>query len=230
MARRQPTPAQVLKAISKLRECYELGRQLLEDHGRDVKRWIDLKSVCERFDLPAYGVRTLRKFAATYTESDLERLCRQCEQHSRVVGMTVLRHLTKFHDRRKRARFQERLVAEGWGNMRIKAELKRSLRPTWNGGRKPDIAQDVFGVLLQLQGFAVAWRRWSERLADLDDDEVNVRPADLARKVRAAMATITNAFVTLSAEVSRQMEHAEESHRTTSRGRRTNAKSQTERP
>ncbi len=199
---REPVSAEVQEATAKLRTYHQLGMQLLKDHEPGVTRWADMQAVCERFNLAAHTIRTLRAFAARYTTSELARLCQQCEQHGRVIGLTVLRHLVKFHDRRKRTQFQSRLIAGAWSNVRIVAELKRARRPTGTGGRKPDVAQDVPGVLLQLQGFAVAWGRWSKRFADKSDGDVKVRPKELPRKVQAAMKSVTTAFEALSAAVS----------------------------
>jgi hypothetical protein len=90
--------------------------------------------------------------------------------------------------------------------VRIVAELKRELRPDWRGGRPPRTGEDVPGVLLQLQGFALAWRRWAERLADEDDEAVKIRFADLPDEVQAAMAKVTKAFKAISAAVSPQQQ------------------------
>lgn len=220
MARKKPVSAEVQEATAKLRTYHQLGMQLLKDHGRGMTRWADLKAVCEQSRMPAHQVRTLRKFAALYTEDDLKQLCRQCEQYNRGIGLTAVRHLVKFHDRRKRARFQERLIIEGWTNTRMVAELKRELRPSWKGGRKPLIAQDKDGVLLQLKGFAISWRRWNARLADADDDEVKVRPSDLAKDVQAAMAEVTKAFNVISPPVAQQQEKSDGKDQAVTRKRR----------
>jgi len=223
MARKKPVSAEVQEATAKLRTYHQLGMGLLKDHEPDATRWADLKAVCEQSGLPAHQVRTLRKFAALYTKNDLKQLCRQCEQHNRVIGLTAVRHLIKFRDRRKRAQFQSRLIAGAWSNSEIVAQLKRVLRPAWKGGRKPRVAEDVPGVLLQLQGFAVAWRRWSERLADADDDEIKVRRADLPRGVQAAMKSVTTAFEALSAAVSQQHKGADSDDQA-ERGQRSNVR------
>jgi hypothetical protein len=222
MAKKQSVSAEVQEATARLRTYHQLGMQLLKDHEPGVTRWADLQEVCERFNLAAHTIRTLRAFAATYSDADLEQLCRQCVQHDRVVGATALRHLTKFHNRRKRAQFQAKLISQGWSNTRTVAELKRELRPSWKGGRKPRIAVDLPGVLLQLQGFAISWRRWSERLADKGDRDVQVRTADLPREVRAAMEGVTGAFEALSAAVAPQQEKTDGKAQA-ERGQRSNA-------
>lgn len=198
MARKKPVSAEVQEATAKLRTYHQLGMGLLRDHEPDATRWADLKAVCEQSGLPAHQVRTLRKFAALYTKNDLKQLCRQCEQHNRVIGLTAVRHLIKFRDRRKRAQFQSRLIAGAWSNSEIVAQLKRVLLRKWKGGRKPTIAEDVPGVLLQLQGFAVSWRRWTERLADQKDKGVKIRLTDLSGKIQDAMAEVTRAFNVIS--------------------------------
>ncbi|NLX98222.1 MAG: hypothetical protein GXY83_18850 [Rhodopirellula sp.] len=239
MAKRKPVSAevqeatdkaQVQEATAKLRTYHQLGLQLLKKRKSDSRRWADMQAICERTGLPAHQIRTLRAFAATYTPDDLKQLCGECRQHDRVIGLTVVKHLVKFDDKRQRAQFQLRLIAGAWSNVRIVAELKRELRPSWKGGRKPTIGEDKDGVLLQLKGFSISWRRWSERFADADDNEVKVRPADLAPEVRAAMRRVTETFEVLSDVVSKRMEQGDGSHRVTSRGRRTDAKSQIERP
>ena len=206
MAEKKPSSAKIRAAISTLRDGYQLGKQLLEEHkqvderadGQTVRRWPDMQAVCKRLKRPAHQVRTLRAFAATYSDKDLEQLCRQCEQHNRAIGLTVVGHLIKFKNKRKRAQFQRRLIREGWSNVRIVAELKRARRPTGTGGRKPNVAQDVPGVLLQLEGFAVSWRRWSDRLADQEDKGVKIRITDLPGEVQDAMAEVTKAFNVIS--------------------------------
>lgn len=217
---RKPVSAEVQEATDKLRTYHQLGLQLLKNRKSDSRRWADLKAVCDQSNLPAHQVRTLRAFATTYTEADLERLCHQCEQHNRVIGLTAIRHMVKFRDRRKRAQFQERLIIEGWTNTRMVAELKRELRPAWKGGRKPHIAADVPGVLLQLQGFAVSWRRWSERLADEGDEDIKVRPADLPDEIQAAMADVTKAFNVISPPEARQQEKPDGKDQAVTRKRR----------
>ena len=220
---KKPAPADVLAAIAQLREHHQIGRQLLKTHEPGSRRWGDMHAVCEQSTLPAHQVRALRRFATTYTKKELKQLCRQCEQHNRAIGLTVVRHLIKFRDKDKRAQFQKRLISERWSNSRIVDELKRVLRPAWKGGRKPTIAEDVPGVLLQLQGFAVAWRRWSERLANLGDKGVKVRPADLPDEVQAAMERVTGAFEAISAAVSPQQEKPEEKDQA-ERGQRSKTK------
>ncbi len=223
MARKKLASAEMQAAISKLRTYHQLGMQLLKEREPGVTRWADMQTVCERFNLAAHTIRTLRKFAALYSDVDLEQLCHQCEQHDRVVGLTVVRHLVKFEDRRKRAQFQSRLIAGAWCNSEIVARLKRELRPGWKGGRKPRVAGDVPGVLLQLQGFAVSWCRWSERLADADDDEVKIRRADLAPEVQAAMAKVSKAFKAVNAAVSQQMDEVDGGDHSTDRGQQSKA-------
>lgn len=202
MAKRKPASTNVQEATAKLRAYHQLGLQLLRDHEPGVTRWADMQAICDRTGLPVHQIRTLRAFAATYTPDDLEELCGQCEQHGRPVGLMAIRHLVKFKNRRKRAQFQRRLIREGWSNVRIVAELKRVLLRKWKGGRKPTIAEDVPGVLLQLQGFAVSWRRWTERLADQKDKGVKIRLTDLSGKIQDAMAEVTKAFKAISAAVS----------------------------
>jgi len=201
MAEKKPVSAEVQAATAKLRTYHRLGTQLLKKRESDSRRWADLQAVCEQSGVPVHQIRTLRAFAAKYTELDLTRLFRQCEQHNRAIGLTAIRHLVKFDDKRQRAQFQSRLIAGAWSNSEIVARLKRELRPSWKGGRKPTIAEDVPGVLLQLEGFAIAWRRWSGRLADQNDKGVKIRLTDLPREVRAAMEGVTGAFEAISAAV-----------------------------
>jgi len=220
MPRKKPVSAKVRAAISKLRKDHQRGRQLLKDHQSGSRRWPDMKDVCKRFKRPAHQIRTLRAFAARYSGPDLERLCRQCEQHNLAIGLTAIRHLVKFDDRRKRDQFQVRLISQGWSATQTVAELKRALRPAWKGGRKPYVAADASGVLLQLQGFATSWRRWSDRFADADDNEVKVRPADLSGEVQAAMAKVTKAFKAISAAVSQPLEKSDGKDHAVTRKRR----------
>ncbi|MCY2987466.1 MAG: hypothetical protein NTY19_06335 [Planctomycetota bacterium] len=233
MAKKEPTPAEVQAAIGKLRKYHQLGRQLSEEHEPGARRWADMRGVCKQYRLLAHQVRTLRKFAnpkTGYTEPALDQLCTQCQQHGRVVGLTAISHLLKIDDKRKRFQIQSKMIHGDWPDPRIVAELKRELKRPWKGGRKPYVADDAAGVLLQLQGFAVAWRRWSERFADADEDKVTVRPSDLDPEVQAAMRTVTKSFASLSAKVSRQMEEADGNHHGTGREWRSKAKTQLKRP
>lgn len=215
----KPVSAEVHEATAKLRTYHQLGLQLLKKRKSDSRRWADMQAIGEQSNLPAHQVRTLRRFAALYSDADLEQRCRQCEQHNRVIGLTAVRHLVKFDDGGKRAEFQERLIREGWSNVRIVAELKRELRPDWRGGRPPRTGEDVPGVRLQLQGFALAWRRWAERLADEDDEAVKIRFADLPDEVQAAMAKVTKAFKAISAAVSPPPPHKQQKKKKKSDGK-----------
>jgi surfactin synthase thioesterase subunit len=78
----------------------------------------------------------------------------------------------------------------------------------------------VPGVLVQLEGFAVAWRRWSDRFADADDGEVKVRPADLPGEVQAAMAKVTKAFKAVIAAVAQEQEKSDRKDYAVTRKRR----------
>ncbi|MCY2986953.1 MAG: hypothetical protein NTY19_03685 [Planctomycetota bacterium] len=207
---KKPAPADVLAAIAQLREYHQKGKQLLGTHKKRSRRWGDMQAVCKQERLLAHQVRALRRFATTYTKKDLEQLCRQCEQHNRAIGLTVVGHLIKIRDKGKRVQFQKRLISERWSNVRIVAELKRARRPTGTGGRKPDVAQDVPGVLLQLEGFAVSWRRWSDRLADQKDKGVKIRLTDLPGKIQNAMAEVTKAFNVISPPPPQQPQQQQE--------------------
>ncbi len=227
MAKKEPTPAEVQAAIGKLRKYHQLGRQLSEEHEPSARRWADMKGVCKQYRLLAHQVRTLRKFAnpkTGYTEPALDQLCTQCQQHGRVVGLSAISHLLKIDDKRKRFRVQSKMIHGDWPDPRIVAELKRELKRPWKGGRNPYVADDAAGVLLQLQGFSVTWRRWFERFADEDENKVTVRPSDLDPEVQAAVRKVNKAFAALSDEVSRQQEEANRKPLATERQRRSKPK------
>jgi hypothetical protein len=191
-------------AIDRLREYHRVGTEILTEFGPGRDPGMD--KISKRYGLGVHVVRVLRKFADEdhgYTEAELNELCAQSEKHGYTVGVTQLRHLVTIGDKKERARFQRQMIRGKWSNSETVAELVRRFGRRRKGGRKPHVAADVPGVLLQLEGFAVAWRRWSERLADEDDDQVKVRTSDLAKEVQAAVAKVTEAFAALNTVVSR---------------------------
>lgn len=208
-------------AIDRLREYHRMGTEILTEFGAGRNPGMD--EIKNRYGLAVHVIRVLRKFADNkhgYTKAELNELCAQCLEHTYVVGLTQLRHLVTIGDKKVRARFQRQMIRGKWSNSETAAELVRRFGRRRKGGRKPHVATDVPGVLVQLEGFAVAWRRWSDRFADADDGEVKVRPADLPGEVQAAMAKVTKAFKAVIAAVAQEQEKSDRKDHAVTRKRR----------
>lgn len=154
------TPAQVDKAIRQIRRFHQVGRESLERHPERVPyRGMDAEA--RRCRLTRPWMTMARVFADRergYSESQLERLCRECEKYGTALGRTHIARLLSVPWPRRRD-IQRRLVGESWSVRRLEHEIRRILGPRASGGRRPRLGEDATSAYAELMRVCIRWER-----------------------------------------------------------------------
>jgi hypothetical protein len=161
------------QAVERMRRWHRLGSRSLERRPADTSSHAGaVEEDAARLKVSVAKLRKLRQFADPvngYDEVRLERLIALCRAKRHVPGITALLRLVSVPAGVHRDRLQRRLVAGHWGVRRLEVEIAGRLGRRRQGGRRPRVADDVAGVLVQIDALVVRWLRWQH--------ELSVRPA-----------------------------------------------------
>lgn len=223
------TEAQIEAVRAKLREDHRLGKRIRKEYGQGVNWQKQMDEDRAQYGRRPFELRTLYKFADPedgYTEAELDELCRECQhlRQKRTVGLTAVRHLLTIKDRSKRRKFQSMMIRGGWSDQQTVAELKRHVRPRWKGGRKPRVAEDVGGLLLQIESFVNNWCNWFDWLQEGDNERVKVRLSELDRELQTLVREMDDKIRMVKASLDGSGKEADEESQATGRERRSSVK------
>jgi hypothetical protein len=153
-------------------------------------------------------VRKARQFADPvngYTVKELDALCRSIRKHQSapagaIFGRThVIRILSV--PKKQRWEVQKMAIENGWSTSKLEAHIATQFGSRRDGGRNPEVPEDLESVLVQLEGLCEGWRRWVEVAVGNDADGKTVArkrlkwPTELRKTVLAATKAITDLHV-----------------------------------
>ena len=221
--KRRGTRADLTPVARRLREMYETGFRLLKEipvtnewgqHG--------IRDQALALGKGEQNIRTLRRFADPirgYDEAELAQLIEQCETHGRDIGMPLIRMLLTIPDKSARAELQQRMLVEGWSVSETGNEIIRRFGRRRQGGRAPKVADDPEAALIQVQDFAISWRRWVKAFSDkntgagflitVDNQDrkgQQIRRSRVPKKLVEEIEAVSSSIGHLSVSVSQQID------------------------
>src|SRR4051794_2280730 len=158
--KKRPDPAE--EAESRLRQLHAVRREALARFP--VGAAIDpatVHEIAEREGLRHDNMQRARQFARSYSEKELEELCRLRTPAGMPLGWGHVRRLVSIPNKAKRAALQRRAAKEGWTAAQISEAILSEVvgRRRQNGGR-PFAAPRTLGEgLRQVAGRSEEWLR-----------------------------------------------------------------------
>src|SRR3954468_2425691 len=162
--KKRPDPAE--EAERRIRHLHGVGREPLARFP--VGAAIDpdtVHEIAEREGLKLDNMQRARQFARSYSEKELEELCRLRTPAGMPLGWGHVRRLVSIPNKAKRAALQRRAAREGWTAAQISEAILRDVvgRKRQNGGR-PFAAPKTLGEgLRQVAGRSEEWLRRCRR-------------------------------------------------------------------
>src|SRR4051812_44813865 len=134
--KKRPDPAE--EAESRLRHLHAVGREALARFP--VGAAFDpetIHEIADREGLRLDNMQRARQFARSYSEKDLEELCRLRTAGGMPLSWGHVRRLVSIPNKAKRSALQRRAAKEGWTAAQISEAILREVvgRRRQNGGR-----------------------------------------------------------------------------------------------
>ena len=188
----------------RLREFHALGKKVLEVDrdseplaGGRRRRGV-AKQFQKKRGLSRDQVEKARKFAAMYSEEELEALCSlNVSRTGKSVTKCHVIRLLAVHSKRTRRRLEKQAVRHGWSVQRLGQEITKSGKSS-QGGRRPKRPATVDEALGHIERLAQQWVRWAEMMEDSDGDE-SVGTKDLPGPVALAVGKMTRSANSVAA-------------------------------
>jgi len=163
-----------------------------------------------------------------YTAKDLEELCRLCDEHDCVFGVTSVYKLLTIKDRNERSEIQETAIRNRWTLAELEVELRRRFGSRGSGGRRPKMPATKGETLVQLESMSLTWIRWCDGLgvkaiAPNDEEKKDKPPAplrNLPNEIQEQLASMRTMFEQLRADVDKALGPRKKQQNKKSRGRR----------
>lgn len=171
----QQPPAEVRAAISRLREVYAQGQEILA--ACPPGKWHRIAEEARSRRIHTETARDMRKLAQRYTPEQFEALCLECERHGRALGPSYVFAFLVVRDLRERRKFQNRVIREGWSLARVDSELRRGKRA--GKGRTHKMPATVEDACAWLERRSQSWLRWLEGLDPEEEPEDQITMAEL---------------------------------------------------
>ena len=162
----------VQAAIRRLRAAHKIGKQLFQAcpfDRPDRQNTMVAEAKRHRVNLDtAYKLRVFAHEKKGYTGSELNTLCRLCEEHGRALGFTFVVKFLTIHNKTERTKFQEETIANGLSLIQVRLTLAaRRGSQALHGlaGKRPKI-RDLDDFLADVAGKCVWWQRLHKMLED----------------------------------------------------------------
>lgn len=192
-------PAKVRTAIRQLQAVYQAGQTILE--RCPPGRWKLINREAARRRIHPETARTMRRFASRYTPGQVDELCRLCERHGRIIGLTHVNKFAIVTPLPARRKFQARAIAEAWSLAQVEVELRRLRGKTRGTGRKPRMPSSVDEACVWLESMGDRWARWIDHL----EAHEAIRLADLPPGIRRDLQAIRPLLDRLLGKVGRRL-------------------------
>ena len=194
----KPSP-KVQKAIERLWEAYEVGKQITENcpmGGRYGAGLIDGEA--RRHGINPDTARKLRQFVDPkqgFTDSELKDLIALSGQHDYPLAISTVFRLFPVPKRGgERKQFIRELISGRWKRARVAAEIRRRYESQRPGDHVPRIADDFNDASVELQNRAFQFRRWCVEFVEARRQKAGSRGAQRAqRAVEAVLDAIRDA-------------------------------------
>ncbi len=205
MPRPRASRQKVEAVIKQVRGYYQLGQELLKAHvergGYDA-HFFDAEAA-ERGCNSTY-LRKAAQFARApdgYSPHQLEQLVKLLRTHRALVGITHIGLLVTLRWKRGRMEVQSSCIRERWSKAVLQAEIhKRVGRARPHCGRRRRI-DDASHALVQLEGIAESWRRWSGLARGDPTEQMRGVLADLPKSIRKQVAAVDRCMAALQEAV-----------------------------
>ena len=194
----KPSP-KVQKAIERLWEAYEVGKQIAEHcpmRGRYRAGLIEGEA--KRHGINPDTARKLRQLVEPqqgFTEPELKKLVTLCEKHDYTIAVsTVFRLFPIPKQGGERERFLGEIAEGRWKRARVAAEIRRRYESQRPGDRVPRIPAGYENARVELQDKAFHFRRWCIAFVDADGQRLGKQGTERAiRAVKKELETIRKA-------------------------------------
>ena len=195
----KPSP-KVQKAMERLWEAYEVGKQIAENCPMGGRYRAGLiEGEAKRHRVNPDTARKLRQLVSPeyggFTKSQLDDLVSLCEKRDYAVAISTLFRLFPVpRQGGERKRFLDEIVEGCWKRARVAAEIRRRYESQRPGDHVPRIAGAFDDALVELQEKAFHFRRWCIEFIDTRKQRAGKQGAKQAlRVVNEVLDTIRTA-------------------------------------
>jgi hypothetical protein len=197
--RPQASGEEVSQAVREIRAYHDQGRQSLKElpeRGKHGAGAIDAQA--EALGWNATKLRKARQFAhreGGYSRRQLDELCRLIREYRPHFGTAHIGLLVTVAWR-EREGLQKECVEGDWSTSELQAEIKRRFGPRRYGGRRRRVSTEPGRVLLQLDGMAYTWERWSKIVEEEGEGGASILDS-LPEGVRGRIEAVSRAVARL---------------------------------
>jgi len=163
------TKQMVNAAVREIRKAHTQAKKIFKKYGHDANFGEGrLAEEANALSVNQDTIRKLRLFGDPkkgYSENDLTKLCKLCEEHQRALGLTHVFKLVSVPKKGgQRRRIQRELFEQGWSKGQLDNEILARFGRRKAGGKKPAIADSPAGVLAQIDGICFQLTRFVNEL------------------------------------------------------------------
>ncbi len=170
-----------------LRNRYELGQQVLELYNDEKQNGAKLYGknaigrICKILRWDDGTIRMALRFAQTFTQQDVDRICSLVLPGGAPVTWSHIRTLLAVSNRESRIELLDKTVANGWTSMELAEEIVRNRPRAGNDerGRPPKHPNDFDSSLAQIQLFTKKWDRQYSRVWSNKEHSLSTNAADM---------------------------------------------------
>lgn len=176
--------------LAALRKFYERGLELKQKFQDPRVPYGSLRKIAEAGESTEYANKS-RRLAQAFTPTEFERLLSRFKRANHVLGIKSMIGLLRV-PAADRDGFVDRAIAERWSSSRMDLEIRKVLgnrRPL--AGRKPHVAADADGVIVQLTDLC---RQWARIIENIDAKKL---PTRLQRAITSTEKAIESLARTL---------------------------------
>ena len=180
----------VLKAITELREGYEIGSFVLKTYGEHAEPGV-IKQVAKIKGVNPDSIRKMRQFALEYSEEELDELCKLCRDNDRVLGVSFIYRLVSVKDKKKREALQRSAIVEHWSIQRLNREMRAKCKLGHIRRRTramPATVKEALAQFKEIKGRFVALLEHCLKLAKVERDAPEAK--DLRRQAKELLAAL----------------------------------------
>lgn|GEM_PF-3180423 len=187
----------VEQALAKLREFYELGREVLEaDEHNPLKKEYSpgvVREIALKIGMAHDYAYKARKFAGTYSKCEFRELCSLRRPDGLPLGCRHVIALLRIPEKRRRKSLQSRAAKEGMSVRELSREISQQMGIDNDAGRKPKSPITVDEALMQVIAMSRRWNRWYNGFDSEDESEEDrIFLNGLPKEVAASMKQISS--------------------------------------
>lgn len=190
----------IRKKIEVISEIFKLGKSVSEFYGKNRSHGGDIIGMlADDHSTNRDNIRKAKKIAETYTDNEImiifDLMFRTQKDQGPSKSLFSFSHLTRLltvESKEERETLLERSLEEGWSLSRLNQEISQKFGPRKQGGRKPQIPNDLPAFLGEMEKSCLTWRRWfqevSKSKAEVQRQHITLE--DLPRSLRGKVEKI----------------------------------------